>query len=64
MSDSSAAPCESRKQAKPLKPKRGAFPTPKSDIEKAEPYIPETDEEGNKEGESDLPTDADGEKED
>ena len=27
----------------PIKPKRGAFPTPKSDLEKAEPYVPDAD---------------------
>jgi len=27
-------------------PKRGAFPTPKSEVEKAVPYIPETDHAG------------------
>ena len=64
MSDSGAAPDDSPKPARPLKPKRGAFPTPKSEIEKAEPYIPETDEEGDQEGKPDLPTDVDGEKED
>ncbi len=63
MSDSSAAPGDSPKPVKPLKPKRGAFPTPKSEIEKAKPYIPETDEEDDQEGKSDLPTDVDGEKE-
>lgn len=26
-------------------PKRGAFPTPKSEIDKAKPFIPEKDEE-------------------
>jgi hypothetical protein len=41
---------ESEKQAnsqmKPCKlpsPKRGAFPTPKAEIERAKPYLPETD---------------------
>jgi hypothetical protein len=27
-------------------PKRGAFPTPSSELEKAKPYIPKTDQEG------------------
>jgi hypothetical protein len=27
-------------------PKRGAFPTPRTEIEKAKPYIPETDRVG------------------
>jgi hypothetical protein len=63
MSDSSAAPDDSPKPAEPLTPKRGAFPTPKSEIDKAKPYIPETDEEGDQEGKSDQPTDVDGENE-
>jgi len=63
MSESSATPDDSLKPAKALKPKRGAFPTPKSEIDKAKPYIPEADEEGDQEGESDLPTDVDGGKE-
>jgi hypothetical protein len=57
----------------PIKrPKRGAFPTPKSEIERAKPYIPEAgeeedslerEEEAAPEGKSDLPTDVAGEKE-
>lgn len=31
-------------RAQPLRPKRGAFPTPKCELEKAEPYVPETAE--------------------
>jgi len=27
----------------PLSPKRGAFPSPKEEIEKAKPYVPDTD---------------------
>jgi hypothetical protein len=66
MSDSSAAPGEedSPKPPKLLRPKRGAFPTPESEIEKAKSYIPETDaegEEGSREGEPDQPADVDGE---
>ena len=33
------------KPVKPTGPKRGAFPTPKSEIEKAEPYVPDGGEE-------------------
>jgi hypothetical protein len=29
-------------------PKRGAVPTPRAEIEKAKPYIPETDQQGDK----------------
>jgi hypothetical protein len=40
---------EVNSQLKPSKlpsPKRGAIPTPRAEIEKAKPYIPETDQEG------------------
>jgi hypothetical protein len=30
---------------KPLTPKRGLFPTPKSELDKAKPYVPDADEE-------------------
>jgi hypothetical protein len=36
------------KPGKRFSPKRGAFPTPKAEIEKAKPYIPETDQESDK----------------
>jgi hypothetical protein len=29
---------------RPPKPKRGAFPTPKSEIDAAQPYVPDVDE--------------------
>jgi hypothetical protein len=61
-SDSSAPSDDSSKPAEPPTPKRGAFPTPKSEIEKAKPYIPGTSEEDDPEGKSDLPPDVDGEK--
>jgi hypothetical protein len=49
---------------KPPKPKRGAFPTPKSEIERAKPYIPDVgDEEGGPEGEPDRPASAEGDEE-
>jgi hypothetical protein len=57
---------------KPIKhprPKRGAFPTPESEIEKAKPYIPDAGEPGVgekedcPEGNSDRPANAQGEKE-
>jgi hypothetical protein len=31
-------------------PKRGAFPTPRSEIESATPYVPESDEAGDQPG--------------
>jgi hypothetical protein len=45
-------------------PKRGAFPTPKSEIEQAKPYIPDIGEVDDcAEQTLDPPTDADGEQE-
>jgi hypothetical protein len=61
-SDSSASPDDSSKPVEAPTPKRGAFPTPKSEIEKAKPYIPDAGEEDDSEGNSGLPTDVDGEK--
>jgi hypothetical protein len=31
---------------RPPRPKRGAFPTPKSEIDEAQPYVPDVDEPG------------------
>jgi hypothetical protein len=64
MSDSGTAPSDPPKPIKPPTPKRGAFPTPKSEIEQAKPYIPDNGEKDDPERKSDLPTDVDGEKED
>jgi hypothetical protein len=63
MPESGATPGDPQKPIKPSRPKRGAFPTPKSEIEKAKPYIPDSGEEDDPEGKSDLATDAEGEKE-
>ena len=63
MSESGAGPGDPPRPTKPSRPKRGAFPTPKSEIEKAKPYIPDAGDEDDPEGKSDLPADADGEKE-
>jgi hypothetical protein len=62
MSESGAAPGDPSKPNKRPTPKRGAFPTPKSEIEKAKPYIPDNGEKDDPERKSDLPTDVDGEK--
>jgi len=35
---------EDETEAPPKRPKRGAFPTPPSEIAKAKPYVPETDD--------------------
>jgi hypothetical protein len=56
-SDSHATPDDSSKPAVPPGPKRGAFPAPKSEIEKAKPYIPDADEQDDPENKSDLPAD-------
>jgi hypothetical protein len=37
-----------RKPSQMPSPKRGAFPTPRGEIEKAKPYIPETEKEDDK----------------
>jgi len=69
-SESGAAPGDPPKPVKPHTPRRGAFPTPKSEIEKAKPYIPDIGEEDGRDEEddpgkkSDLTTDVDSEKED
>ena len=63
-SDPSAAPENSPEPSEPTGPKRGAFPTPKSEIENAKPYIPDIEEKDDQDGEPDLPTDVAGEKED
>jgi hypothetical protein len=53
----------------PTPPKRGAFPTPKSEIEKAKPYIPKPyipdigDVDDSPERKPDPPTDVEGEQE-
>jgi hypothetical protein len=57
-------PDEPPETIKPPTPRRGAFPTPKSEIEKAKPYIPDVGEEEDcPEGNPDRPTGAEGEKE-
>lgn len=64
MSDPDEPPGNPPKPIKPSRPKRGAFPTPKSEIEKAQPYIPDMrEEEDYPEGNPDQPTDIEDEKE-
>jgi hypothetical protein len=47
------------------RPKRGAFPTPKSELEKARPYIPDADEgDDGPETKPNAPTDVEGENDD
>lgn len=53
----------SSESTRPAPPKRGLIPTPKSDIEKTQPYIPKTGDEGTEEGEHDPTLEADDEKE-
>ena len=61
-SESTAEPDDANAPADIPTPKRGAFPTPPSEIEKARPYVPEAGEvDGCPEMRPDPPTDADGE---
>jgi hypothetical protein len=63
-SKSGAAPGDPAKPIEPPTPKRGAFPTPKSEIDKATPYVPDMGEEdGCTEGNPELPTAVEDEKE-
>jgi hypothetical protein len=63
MSDFSAAPGDSPKPVESRRPKRGAFPTPKSEIQKAKPYVPDISEKDDPEEKPDLPEDVKGESE-
>ena len=64
MSDPDESPGNPPKPIKPSRPKRGAFPTPKSEIEKAKPYIPDVGEEEDcPEGNPGRPTEIEDEKE-
>ena len=64
-SDSNESSGNPPKPIKPPMPKRGAFPTPKSEIEKAEQYIPDLgeEEEDFPDGDPDRPRDIEGETE-
>jgi hypothetical protein len=64
MPESGEAPGDSPKPAKPLNPKRRRIPTPKSEIEKAEPHIPDSDEQEDPEEKFKLLADVDSEKDD
>jgi hypothetical protein len=48
----------------PPTPKRGAFPTPKPEIEKATPYVPDSGDKDDPEEKPDPPADTGSEKED
>jgi hypothetical protein len=64
MPDPDEPPGNPPEAIKPARPKRGAFPTPKSEIEKAKPYIPDVgQEEYCPEGNPDRPTSTEDEKE-
>ena len=63
MPESGSAPGDPSKSNKPPRPKRGAFPTPKSEIDKAKPYIPDSGQEDDPESKSEPPMDVNGEKE-
>ncbi len=61
-SESDAVPGGPPQPIAPLRPKRGAFPTPKSEIDKATPYVPDMgDEDGGTEGSPGPPAAAEGE---
>ena len=61
--DPGKSPGNPPKPVKPSLPKRGAFPTPQSEIENAEPYIPDAgEEEDGPEGNPGQPADIEGEK--
>jgi hypothetical protein len=63
--ESDEAPDDAPEPIKPAAPKRGAFPTPKAEIESAKPYIPDIGEkDDDQESKPSLPTDADDRKED
>ena len=64
-SESNCAQDDSSTSSSRQRPKRGAFPTPKSVIEGAKPYIPDIDKENeSSETESDLTEGVSGEDED
>jgi hypothetical protein len=63
-SESGAAPGDPAEPIGPPTPKRGAFPTPKSEIDKATPYVPDMGEEDScTEENPELPTADEDEKE-
>jgi hypothetical protein len=62
--DPGESPDNPPKPVKPPKHKRGAFPTPKPEIEKAKPYIPDVGNgEGGPEGSPDQPASIEDEEE-
>jgi hypothetical protein len=62
--DPGESPDSPPEPVKPPRPKRGAFPTPRSEIERAEPYIPDVgDEEGSPESDPGRPASTEGEEE-
>jgi len=62
--DPDESPDDPTPPVKPSRPKRGAFPTPQSEIDNATPYIPDTgEEEDSPAGDPDQPTSIEGENE-
>jgi len=61
-SNSGAAPADQPPHER-RRPKRGAFPTPKSEIESATPYIPDDEARGCPEMKPHPPTDVEGDQE-
>jgi hypothetical protein len=50
--ESGEVPDDASKPARGHRPRRGAFPTPKSEIDKAQPYIPASGDEDDPERKS------------
>lgn len=60
--ESGKTPDDAAKSTKPRRPKRGAFPTPKSEIDKAQPYIPAKRDEDDPESQSETTDHEEGER--
>jgi hypothetical protein len=59
-SESGEDPDNPPKSIETPRPKRGAFPTPKSELEKAKPYVPDLDEDEKCDAPPELPRDVGG----
>ena len=63
-SESGPAADDSQELIQPPTPKRGAFPTPKSEIDKAKPYVPDIGKGDDPEKMPDPPADVDDQRDD
>jgi len=59
-SESGATPGDPQAPIEPPRPKRGAFPTLKSEVEKAKPYIPDIGDDDDPAMKPDPPMDVEG----